>query len=113
MALVCRLESADLPEETRSDLEKWVARTTVQNGSGAIRKKGRESGAPLSAPLGAHRMPVPAGGAPGVDLFRYELEIDRDGRPLRYTFDDATLPEPLVPVIDYLCDYLEPADDQD
>ena len=96
MALECRVESKDLPAQTRSELESWVARVPLQNGSGAIRKKGT---------------PVPAGASPGVDLFRYELEIDREGSALRYTFDDATLPEPLAPLIDFLCDYLEPAGD--
>ncbi len=42
------------------------------------------------------------------DLLRYELSIDRDDHPIELSFDDATLPESLLPLIDWLAARLGP-----
>ena len=109
MSLECRVESDDLPPQTRSELEVWVKHAPA----GGIVTDGVVSSDVVGSDVvgngarrGVHSNAVP--GMPGVDLFRYELEIDRGDRHLTYIFDDATLPEPLLPLIDYLCDHLQP-----
>ena len=44
----------------------------------------------------------------GFDLLRYDLSIDGGDRSITLSFDDGTLPDRLVPLIEWLAERLGP-----
>ena len=92
LALACEVESDQLPPAARAQLEGWID---------------QRSDLSLAEHPSAEALRTAAPG--GADLFCYELEIARGDDRISVSFDDATFPEALVDLVDYLCDQLAPS----